>query len=36
VIVGSAEVVARAAGTPDTERRYSRLSARLTPGLSRP
>jgi exodeoxyribonuclease V alpha subunit len=36
VIVGSAEVVARAARTPDTERRYSRLSARLTPGLSRP
>jgi exodeoxyribonuclease V alpha subunit len=29
VIVGSREVVARAARTPDTERRYSRLSARL-------
>jgi exodeoxyribonuclease V alpha subunit len=29
IIVGSREVVARAARTPDTERRYSRLSERL-------
>ncbi len=29
VIVGSREVLARAARTPDTDRRYSRLSARL-------
>ena len=32
VIVGSREVVARAARRPDTERRYSRLSARLARG----
>jgi exodeoxyribonuclease V alpha subunit len=32
VIVGSREVVARAARTPDTERRYSRLAARLAAG----
>jgi exodeoxyribonuclease V alpha subunit len=29
VIVGSAEVVARAARTPDTARRYGRLGERL-------
>ncbi len=35
VIVGSRAVVARAARTPDTDRRYSRLGARLLVGPSR-
>ncbi len=35
VIVGSRAVVARAARTPDTDRRYSRLGERLLAGASR-
>ncbi|HEX3802310.1 MAG TPA: AAA family ATPase [Solirubrobacteraceae bacterium] len=35
VIVGSRAVVARAARTPDTDRRYSRLGERLVVGASR-
>ena len=33
VIVGTEDVIARAARTPDTVRRYSRLSARLARAL---
>jgi exodeoxyribonuclease V alpha subunit len=33
VIVGSREVIARAARTPDTDRRYSRLGERLAPAV---
>src|SRR3954462_13841410 len=31
LVVGTRQVVARAAATPDTSRRYSRLAARLAP-----
>jgi exodeoxyribonuclease V alpha subunit len=34
VIVGQRDVVARAARTPDTSRRHSRLGYRLTPPQS--